>query len=253
MTLKTDYGDHMERHTIEYQSNGTTCKGFLVHNEIVREPRPGILIVHAWKGQDEFARTKAEELARLGFVAFAADIYGEGQQAETDEQAGQLMMPFFKDRQLLRDRINAAYDTLKKQELVDKKNIGAIGFCFGGLTVIELLRSGANIKGAVSFHGVLGNKIGDVSADPAPNAEKMKGSLLILHGNDDPLVSDEDIKNIQSEFTEAKVDWEMIVYGHTAHAFTNPQAKDSSSGLVFNQTASDRSWLAMKNFFNEIF
>jgi dienelactone hydrolase len=243
----------MERHKVEYQCNGTTCKGFLVHNEIVREPRPGIIIAHAWKGQDDFARDKAEELARLGFVAFVADIYGEGQTADNDEEAGALMMPFFLDRQLLRDRMQAAYETLKKQELVDKKNIGAIGFCFGGLSVIELLRSGENVKGVVSFHGVLGNQMGDAIATTAPNADKLKGSLLLLHGNDDPLVSDADIKNIQQEFTDAKVDWEMNVYGHAAHAFTNPELKDPSTGTVFNETANDRSWIAMKNFFNEIF
>lgn len=243
----------MERHTIDYQSNGTTCKGFLVHNEIAREPGPGIIVAHAWRGQDEFARNKAEELARLGFVAFAADIYGEGQTATTDEQARELMMPFFKDRQLLRDRSNAAYEALKKHELVDKKNIGAIGFCFGGLTVIELLRSGANVKGVVSFHGVLGSKLGDVIGSTVPNADKIKGSLLILHGHNDPLVPNEDIKNIQQEFTDAKVDWEMDIYGHTAHAFTNPEATDTSSGLVFNEAASNRSWAKMKNYFNELF
>jgi len=243
----------MERHKVDYQCNGTTCKGFLVHNEIVREPRPGIIIAHAWRGQDDFAREKADELARLGFVVFVADIYGEGKTTEKDEEAAALMMPFFLDRQLLRDRMHAAYETLKKQELVDKKNIGAIGFCFGGLSVIELLRSGENVKGVVSFHGVLGNQMGDAIATTVPNADKIKGSLLLLHGNDDPLVSNADIKDIQQEFTDAKVDWEMNVYGHAAHAFTNPELKDPSTGLAFNQTANDRSWIAMKNFFNEIF
>lgn len=243
----------MERIDLKYQCNGTTCNGFLVHNEIVKEPRPGVIVVHAWKGQDDFAREKAEELARLGFVALAADIYGDGQTAESDEDATNLMMPLFKDRQLLRDRVIAAYEALKKHELVDKKNIGAIGFCFGGLTVIELLRSGTKVKGVVSFHGVLGNKIGDQIASTVPNSEKITGSLLILHGNDDPLVSDEDIRDIKKEFTDAKVDWQMISYGHAVHAFTNPKVKDPSTGLAFSQSANDRSWLAMKNFFNEIF
>lgn len=243
----------MERRAIDYQCGEIICKGLLVHNEMVKEPRPGILIAPAWRGLDNFAKSKAEELARLGFVAFAADIYGLGQTAETDERAGELMAPFFKDRQLLRERIHAAYEALKKQELVDKKKIGAIGFCFGGLTVIELLRSGDPVKGVVSFHGVLGYQLGGMTAQKIPNATNIKGSLLILHGHDDPLVSDADIQNIQQEFTEAKVDWQMTVYGHTAHAFTNPELKNSSTGLVFNQIANDRSWIAMKNFFNEIF
>lgn len=243
----------MERRTINYSCDGVTCKGFLVHNEIVREPRPGILVAHAWRGQDDFARNKAEELARLGFVAFAVDIYGEGKNAQTDAQAEELMLPFFKDRQLLRNRIHAAYETLKAQERVDKKKIGAIGFCFGGLTVIELLRSGDPVSGVVSFHGLLGERLGDTIATKAPLADKINGSLLILHGHDDPLVSAEDIKNIQQEFSQADVDWQMTIYSHTAHAFTNPELKDPSTGLVFNQTSCDRSWIAMKNFFTEIF
>lgn len=243
----------MERVTVDYECGDTKLKGYLVHNEIVKEPRPGILIAHAWKGLDNFAKDKAEELARLGFVAFAADLYGEGKTAESEEDAAALMLPLFENRQLLRERIIAGYEALKKQSLVDKKNIAAIGFCFGGLTVIELLRSGTKIKGAVSFHGVLGNQMGDVTAKTSPNAENIKSSLLLLHGDQDPLVSDSDIKAITKEFTDAGVDWQMHTYGHTMHAFTNPKVKDPSTGLCFNEQANDRAWVAMKNFFTELF
>lgn len=243
----------MEREKITYKCGDVTCKGYFVYNEIVKEPRPGILIVHAWQGLDDFAKEKTEELAKLGYVAFAADIFGEGKTASNNEEAAQLMMPFFLNRNLLRERINAALEAFTKLNLVDKKRIGAIGFCFGGLTVIELLRSGANVKGCVSFHGVLGNTMGGQTATVEPNAEKIKGSLLILHGHDDPLVSKEDISNIQKEFTEADVDWQMHVYGHAVHAFTNPKVKDPSTGLAFNEKANERAWQSMKNFFQSIF
>jgi len=242
----------MERETLKYSCGETTCKGVLVYNEIVKEPRPAIIIAPAWRGLDNFAKKKAEELARLGYVAFAADIYGEGKNVESDEEAAKLMQPLFCDRALLRERICGAYEALIKHRLVDKKRIGAIGFCFGGLTVIELLRSGTPVRGVVSFHGVLGNTLGEHHATLASNAEKIKGSLLILHGADDPLVSSEDIVQIQQEFNTAKVDWQMDIYSHTVHAFTNPDVKDTAKGLAFNERANDRSWIAMKNFFDEV-
>lgn len=242
----------MEREQIRYTCGETVCKGFLVYNEIVKEPRPVVIIAPAWKGLDNFAKKKAEEIARLGYVAFVADIYGEGKTVESDEDAANLMLPLFCNRTLLRERISGAYEAIIKNRLVDKKRVAAIGFCFGGLTVIELLRSGTPVRGVVSFHGVLGNAMGEHKAELAPNAEKIKGSLLILHGADDPLVSSEDITHIQHEFSEAKVDWQMHIYGHTVHAFTNPDVKDFSKGLAFNQRANDRSWTAMKNFFDEI-
>lgn len=243
----------MERLTVTYKCGETTCKGYYVYNEIVKEPRPAILIAHAWRGLDDFAKEKAEELAKLGYVAFAADLYGEGKTANTDEQAAALMLPLFLDRSLLRERIGAAYDVLSKQRLADKKKIGAIGFCFGGLTVIELLRSGLPVKGVVSFHGVLGNAMGDAVAKVEFNADLIKGSLLILHGHDDPLVSAKDIADIQKEFTTAGVDWQMHIYGHTVHAFTNPKVKNVETGLAFNKTANDRAWQSMRNFFESLF
>lgn len=242
----------MEKEILKYSCGETVCKGWLVHNEIVKEPRPAILIAPAWRGLDNFAKNKAEELARLGYVAFAADIYGGGKHVDSDEEAAKLMQPLFCNRALLRERICGAYETLIKQRLVDKKRVGAIGFCFGGLTVIELLRSGTPVRGVASFHGVLGNSLGDLQAELAPNAEKIKGSLLILHGADDPLVSSGDIAQIQQEFNAAKVDWQMNIYGHTVHAFTNPDVRDPTKGLAFNEKANHRSWIAMKNFFDEV-
>ena len=147
----------------------------------------------------------------------------------------------------MQKRIIASYETLIKQPGVDKSRIGAIGFCFGGLTVIELLRSGTPVKSVVSFHGVLGN----AGAKTVPIATNIKGSILILHGYDDPLESTSDVLNTQKEFNEAGIDWQMDIYGHTSHAFTNPQSHDIVKGLIYNEKANKRSWIAMKNFFEE--
>jgi dienelactone hydrolase len=243
----------MKTEVIHYQSDDISFKGYLATPDNIQGTLPAILVAHAWRGQDDFARQKAEELAALGYIGFAVDMYGNGTVAKDNEEALQLMLPLFLDREFLRQRIHIGLDALKQQAHVNQEAIGAIGFCFGGLTIIELLRSGANIRGAVSFHGVLGSTIDKYKAKIAPNSDKIKGSLLILHGFLDPLVSHADIVDIQNEMAKAGVDWQMNIYGKALHAFTNPQANESNIGLVYNQQAAKRAWLDMTNFFNEIF
>jgi dienelactone hydrolase len=243
----------MQQTAITYKCGETPCRGVLVHDENITTPRPAVIVAHAWRGQDDFARHKAVDLAKLGYIAFAADIYGQGIEVKTDEEAQALMLPLFMNRQLLRERIVSAYDTVSNLPYVDKGKIGAIGFCFGGLTVIELLRSGRPARGVVSFHGVLGNTLKSAIANTQPPAKSISGSLLILHGNLDPLVSQNDILAIQSEFTQLGVDWQMHIYGHTVHAFTNPEVSDFKNGMAYDKLADRRSWKAMCNFFQEIF
>lgn len=244
----------MSGQIIPYPSEQVTCKGYLaLPKGSTGKKYPGIVIAHAWRGQDNFARKKADELAELGYVGFAADLYGDGKTVVTDEEALALMLPLFLDRNLLRKRINAALDTLKNIPSVDASRLGAIGFCFGGLTVIELLRSGADLRGVVSFHGLLGYTLFSHKATPVASAQEIKGALLILHGASDPSVSQEDIVSIQQEFTKAKVDWQMHSYGNVVHAFTNPEAHDEKKGLLYNQQASERAHISMRQFFKEIF
>lgn len=238
---------------VNYESSGKPFKGTFFYDDTLSNKRPVVVVAHAWRGQDNFAREKAQELAKLGYIGFAADLYGDAKEATTDQEAQELMIPLFLNRKELRSRIMAAYNTAKALDLADPTRIGAIGFCFGGLTVIELLRSGVDIKGVVSFHGLLGYKLSVLTAEKHPETPPMKGSLLILHGHEDPLVSDEDIRSIQTEMTQGHVDWEMDIYGNTKHAFTNPQAKDDASGLVYNLRAAERSWERMKDFFQSIF
>ena len=246
----------MRHEHTDYQIDGEKFKGywsFPEEEEPSAEKRPAILIAHAWMGQDQFARHKADELARLGYIGFAADLYGEGKTATNAEDAQKLMVPLFENRQLLQKRIQGAFDTVRKHPGVDPAKIGGIGFCFGGLTIIELLRSGADVKGVVSFHGLLGSRLQSLQAKTVPIARGIKGSLLVLHGNEDPLVSQQDILDFKKEFTEAQVDWQMNIYSHTSHAFTNPQANDKDSGLIFQPRSSERAWWAMIHFFSERF
>lgn len=243
----------MRKEPRTYFCGQTKHQGLFVYPDGPAEKRPAVIIAHAWMGQDDFARKKAEELAELGYIAFAADIYGDGIEVNTPQEAQKLMLPLFFDRKILQQRILAAFEEVNQNPAVDSKNIGAIGFCFGGLTVIELLRSGAPVKAVVSFHGVLGNAMGEHKAHTVPIASDIKGSLLILHGYQDPLVSQEDSVRLQKELNDAGVDWQMDVYGHTYHAFTNPQAHDEKSGLVYNAKTATRAWRAMRLFFEEIF
>lgn len=237
----------MKEKKIPYQAGDIQSDGFIVYDDKITTPRPAIIVAHAWYGQDDFARDKARELAKLGYIAFATDIFGNGKTASNDEEAAALIKPFFLDRKFLQSRIIAAYETLIKQPGVDKSRIGAIGFCFGGLTIIELLRSGTPVKSVVSFHGVLGN----TGAKTVPIAKNIKGSILMLHGYEDPLVPMSDALNMQKELNDAGVNWQMDIFGHTSHAFTNPLAHDKAKGLIYNEKTKNRAWLAMKNFFEE--
>lgn len=244
----------MKATALDYACQGTTLYGHLYHSPQISQKRPAVIVAHAWRGLDSFAHLQAERLARLGYMAFAADLYGIQKPVETDEEAAQLMLPLFVNRKQLRERIVAAYEVVAKQPLVDADKIGAIGFCFGGLTVLELLRSGVGVRGVVSFHGVLGKEMKGKKAilEPISSTAK-KSSILLLNGDEDPLVSGEAIADLQRELTEASVDWQFLNYGQTVHAFTNPEAKDSKGGLHYQERSARRSWKAMESFFSDLF
>ncbi len=243
----------LQEKKVIYRCQGLEFHGFLVYDSTVKEKRPAVIVAHAWRGQDSFAKQKARQLASWGYAGFAADVYGKGISVESNEEAQGLMIPLFIDRHALRERIVAAYQAVAKEEVVDSKQIGAIGFCFGGLTVIELLRSGAPVRGVVSLHGVLGDALGEAVAKREPNAPALKGEILILHGHDDPLVTPFDVEALQNELTEAKVTWQMNIYGHIKHAFTNPDAHDEKLGLVYNAKMSERAMRSARNFLSDIF
>jgi len=227
--------------TIEYHHEGTALEGFFAFPDPYTEPQPTVLISHAWAGRNQFVCNKAVELAEMGYPAFALDMYGKGVLGGSVEENSALMKPFIDDRALLQRRMTAALELLRGLAPVDSQCITAIGYCFGGLCVLDLARTGAYLQGVVSFHGLLtapGNTLGFTT----------KAKVLLLHGHDDPLVSSEDILAVQNELTEAGADWQMHIYGNTTHAFTNPAANDPDFGTVYSQQADNRSWQSFQNF-----
>lgn len=231
---------------VDYQDGNVALEGYLAYDDKVQGKRPAVLIAHDWTGRNEFACKKAEKLAELGYVGFALDMYGKGILGNSNDEKARLIQPFMEDRTLLQRRIIAGLDTLKKLEMVDVSRVAAMGFCFGGLCVLDLARSGTDIRGVVSFHGLLGAPTGVSKAT-------IKAKVLALHGHDDPMAPPEQVLAFEQEMTAAKVDWQLHVYGNTMHAFTNPVAHDPGFGTVYQENADKRSWIAMKNFFTEIF
>ena len=228
----------MKTITCDYDDGSTKCRGYLAYT---KQNAPLVLVAHAWKGQDDFARMQAEKLAEKGYAGFAIDMYGDGVCVEND-QAASMMAPFFLDRHLLRKRIQAALDFGSSLREVDSKRCGAIGFCFGGLCVYELLCSGAKIDAAISFHGVFADEFDSHHAKLAPIAAGVKGQLLLLHGDLDPMVSQEDLARLRRNLTEKEVDWQLHIFGGAMHAFTNPMAQNPEAGTVYHPSACQRAF-----------
>jgi dienelactone hydrolase len=230
--------------TVEYKHGDQILEGYLAYDD-ANGKRPGVLVVHEWMGLNEYAKKRARQLAELGYVAFAADIYGKGIRPANQKEAGEQASIYKKDRNLMRERAKAGLEVLKKQDVTDDSKLAAIGYCFGGTTVLELARSGADVQGVVSFHGGLDT--------PKPeDAKNIKGKVLALHGADDPFVTAKEVQAFEREMREAKVDWQLVSYGGAVHAFTNPDAgKDVSKGAAYDEKADKRSWEAMQAFLRE--
>jgi dienelactone hydrolase len=209
--------------------------------------RPSVLIAHQWKGLSDYEKKRAKMLAELGYNVLAADVYGKGVRPDNPKDAAAMAGKYKADRPLLRERINAAFQLLKKDKRTDSAKIGAIGYCFGGTTVLELARNGADLVGVVSFHGAL--------ATPTPaDAATIKCRVLALHGADDPFVPPAEVAGFEEEMRKAKVDWQLVAYGGAVHSFTDWNAgNDNSKGSAYNEKADRRSWEAMKDFFQELF
>ena len=233
--------------TIEYKEGKTVLEGYLAYDDAVQGKRPAVLVVHDWMGPSAFTQDRAEQLAKMGYIALAADIYGKGASPKDAKGAMALVQVYKGNRPLMRARAKAALDTLLKQPQTDPARVAAIGYCFGGTTVLELARSGAPLAGVVTFHGGLDT--------PTPqDAKNIKGKVLALHGADDPFVTPDQVTAFEKEMRDAGVDWQLIKYSGAVHAFAVPTAgSDNSKGAAYNPTAARRSWQAMKDFFAEIF
>lgn len=233
--------------TVEYRDGDAVLEGYLAYDDASPNPRPGVLVVHEWKGLNDYAKRRAGQLAELGYIAFAADMYGKGVRAADHEEAAKLSGIYRGDRQLMRRRILAAYDELKRRPLADPSRLAAIGYCFGGTTVLELARSGAEVVGVASFHGGL--------STPTPaDAANIKGRVLVLHGADDKFVTPEEVMAFESEMRQVGVRYRLITYPGAVHSFTVPEAgSDPSAGMAYNAEADKRSWEELRSFLHDVF
>lgn len=232
---------------IAYKDGKVELEGYLAYDDDLTGKRPGVLVVHEWWGLNNYARQRAEMVARLGYVAFALDMYGKGVQAKDAKDAASKASPFKDDRELMRTRAAAGLALLAKNPRVDPKRLAAIGYCFGGTTALELARSGAELVGIVTFHA-------NLATPNAADAKKIKGKVLVLHGADDPIVPAKEVAEFETEMREGKVDWQLVSYGGAVHSFSNRMAgSDVKRGVAYNAKADARSWEAMKAFLVEVF
>ena len=231
---------------LDYEVDHRPMHGYLAYDDAVKEQRPGVLVVPEWWGLTDYPKSRAEQLAKLGYVAFVADIYGNGFTTDDPKVAGQKAGEA-KQNGWLRSRGKLALEQLRKDEHVDPQNLAAIGYCFGGGCVLELARAGEDLKGVVSFHG-------DVSTNQPAKQGDVKAKILVCHGAADPLVTNEAVDKFQQEMKDAGADVRIIRYPNAKHAFTNPDAdKHNMPPISYNAAADKKSWQDMKQFFAEIF
>ncbi len=238
----------MKTQDIDYRDGDLILKGALAYDENQSGKRPGIVVVHEAWGLGDHAIARAKMLAEIGYVALAADMYGGRRQAADLPAAMELIGDLRTNPAKLRARAGAAVAALKSQPNVDSARMAAIGFCFGGTTVLELARDGADLKGVVSFHGGL------QTAAPAV-AGAVKPKVLVCTGADDPMIPPDQVVAFEGEMRSAGADWQVINYGRTVHSFTNPDAGKTVAldGVAYNAQTDRRSWQAMRAFFDEIF
>ena len=245
--LTTSAMAKIKTEVVEYKSGDTTLQGFLAYDDANAKPRPGVLLIHDWMGVSSYAESRAKQLAELGYVAFAADIYGKGVRPADPKEASALAGKYKDDRALYRERLKAGLAQLTANKLVEPGKVAAIGYCFGGTGVLELVRSGADVKGIVSFHGGLNT--------PTPaDAKNIHCPVLVLHGADDPFVKPDEVAAFKKEMDDAKVKYTFIAYPGAVHSFTRPDAgNDNSKGAAYNKEADKKSWAEMQKFFKQIF
>lgn len=231
---------------VDYRDAELVCQGYLAWDDAFSGPRPAVAIAHTWGGRGDFEAGRARALAELGYLGFALDLYGGGRQGGGPEGNAALMQPLMQDRAALQRRMVAGIEALRAQLEVDPVRIAAIGYCFGGLCVLDLARSGADIRGVASFHGLF---------DPPGNTDgnPIRAKVLCLHGYDDPMARPDAMVALAAELTAAGADWQIHAYGHTLHAFTRPDADDPARGIRYDARAERRSWRALEDFLGEIF
>ncbi|MDJ0794152.1 MAG: dienelactone hydrolase family protein [Woeseiaceae bacterium] len=236
----------VQHRLIDYRDGDVLLEGRLSYDAAIDGPRPGVLVSHTIAGRGPLEESKADRLAEQGYTAFALDLYGKGVRGKSLEENRALMDAQLADRAAMQRRLLVSLNTMRAQAEVDESRCAAIGFCFGGLCVLDLARTGEDLAGVVSFHGLFGapgNTIGN----------QVAAKVLVLHGWDDPMATPDAVNSLAVEMSAMGADWQVHAYGNTMHAFTNPAANDVDRGTVYDAGADRRSWQAMTNFFDELF
>jgi len=235
---------------VEYSAQGVVLKGYLTYDDKIKKKRPGILVVHEWWGLNDYARERARMLAKLGYTAFAVDMYGDGKVAMHPDDAGKFSQEIMKNFKVGKARFMAAEEFLKSQPTVDSKRIGAIGYCFGGGVVLNMARQGADLAAVASFHGSL------KAVRPAQPGT-VKAKIRVYTGGNDKFNPPSVVKAFEKEMTQAKADYKVTVYPGAMHSFTNPGStelgKKFNLPLAYNKKADQASWKAMQKFFKSVF
>lgn len=235
--------------SIDYSVGGKKMQSVLVYDDAVKTPRPGIVMTPDWLGINDANIALAKQIAGKEYVILLADVYGADLRPKNPDEAGKATEAMYKNRADLRARINGALDQLKAQAgkaPLDGKHWGAIGFCFGGATTLELARSGADVAGVVTFHA-------NLATDDTSLAKQIKGKVLVLHGADDKFESPEQIAGFQKEMRDANVDWQFLSFGGAVHCFAIPGADNSVPGCLYNERAAKRGFMQMHLFFDDLF
>ena len=236
----------IETRPVEYKFEGKTYEAMLAVDGRKSGKRPVVMVSHAWAGRTDYELDAAKKLASLGYAGFAIDLYGKGVVGTSNEENQKLMTPLVQDRAGLQARLVNALDVARKLPEADAAKVAAMGYCFGGLCVLDLARTGADVKGVASFHGLFmppGNTKG----------KKIKAKVVAYHGWDDPMVPPDQVTALGKELTEAGADWQIHAYGGVTHAFTNKAANDPAFGTVYNARADKRSWTSFTEFLAECF
>jgi dienelactone hydrolase len=251
ISLTTFAQAEIKTQEIKYTAGNANLKGFLAYDESISEKRPGILVVHEWWGHNEYARSRAIKLAKLGYTAFAIDMYGEGKLAEHPSDASKFMQAAFKDFDAASARFDKAKKILQSHKTVDSSRIASIGYCFGGAVSLRMAQRGSDLDGVVAFHGAL-------PIEPDNSKGKITASILVVNGSKDSFLKPEAVASFTQAMFQANADFNYINFAGVAHSYTNPKAdeigkKFNIPNLKYNKEADDRSWLAMQRFFDRIF
>lgn len=235
---------------ITYQAGDTTLRGYIAYDANQQGQRPGVLVVHEWWGHNEYVRTRAHMLARMGYTALALDMYGDGKQAAHPEDAQKFMTEVMSNMELMQRRFTAAEEVLRNHSTTEPEQIAAIGYCFGGAVVLNMARQGADLEGVASFHGNLGTQ------NPAePGA--IQADILVLHGADDPFVPQQQVEAFKAEMDAANADYQFVAYPGATHGFTNPGADEFGQKfdlpLAYDEAADEQSWEELKRFLDTVF